>query len=148
MVLNLIVESQAGIVLHKQGLDGNTSDKTAFHDTIKAHIKQLQNSTNLIMWSAFACETEALLFIMTLCLSVYAAIEFRIRQALILLNLSLPNQLGKQVKNPTARWIFACFSNITVLYLNKLPKILNLKELHRKIIDLLGLKYHKYYCVI
>lgn len=91
---------------------------------------------------------EALLFIMTLCLSVYAAIEFRLRQALILLNLTLPNQLGKQVKNPTARWIFACFTNITVLYVNQKPKILNLKQAHQKIIDLLGLKYHKYYCVI
>ena len=91
---------------------------------------------------------EALLFIMTLCLSVYAAIEFRIRQALILLNLTLPNQLGKQVKNPTARWIFTYFSNITILYVNQQPKILNFKDLHRKVIDLLGLKYHKYYFLI
>jgi transposase len=43
---------------------------------------------------------------MTLCLSVYAAIEFRLRQALILLNLTLPNQLGKQVKNPTDICLF------------------------------------------
>ena len=91
---------------------------------------------------------EALLFIMTLCLSVYAAIEFRIRQALTLLNLTLPNQLGKEVKNPTARWIFACFTNITVLYLNQKQIILNIKQLHRKIIDLLGEKYHKYYLLI
>jgi transposase len=91
---------------------------------------------------------EALLFIMTLCLSVYAAIEFRLRQALILLNLTLPNQLGQQVKNPTARWIFACFTNITILYVNQNPKILNLKELHRKVIDLFGEKYHKYYLLI
>jgi transposase len=77
---------------------------------------------------------EALLFIMTLCLSVYAAIEFRLRQALILLNLTLPNQLGKQVKNPTARWIFTCFNNITVLYVNQKPKILNLKEAHQKMV--------------
>jgi transposase len=88
---------------------------------------------------------EALLFIMTLCLTVYAAIEFRIRQALLLLNLTLPNQLGKQVKNPTARWIFTAFANITILYLNKQHKILNVKELHRKVIDLLGNEYHKYY---
>jgi transposase len=91
---------------------------------------------------------EALLFVMTLCLSVYAAIEFRLRQALILLNLTLPNQLGKQVKNPTARWIFACFTPITVLYINQNPQILNLNELHRKVIGLFGPKYHKYYYVI
>ncbi|TAF30638.1 MAG: hypothetical protein EAZ67_14025 [Cytophagales bacterium] len=91
---------------------------------------------------------EALLFVMTLCLSVYAAIEFRLRQALILLNLTLPNLLGKQVQNPTARWIFARFTNITVLYVNQKQKTLNLKELHRKIIDLFGEKYHKYYLLI
>jgi transposase len=91
---------------------------------------------------------EALLFIMTLCLSVYAAIEFRIRQALILLNLTLPNQLGKQVKNPTARWIFTCFTPITVLYINQKPKILNLNQVHQKVIELLGIAYNKYYYLI
>lgn len=47
VVLNLIVESQAGIALHMQGLDGNTSDKTAFNHSIQAHIKQLQNVQQL-----------------------------------------------------------------------------------------------------
>ncbi len=42
VVLNLIVENQAGIVLHMEGLDGNTSDKTAFKETIKTHIENLQ----------------------------------------------------------------------------------------------------------
>jgi transposase len=90
---------------------------------------------------------EALLFIMTLCLSVYAAIEYRIRQSLIEKNLTLPNQLGKEVKNPTARWVFACFNSVTLLYNSHEtdPKILNIKDLHRKVIDLLGLSYHKYY---
>ncbi|MDZ7933545.1 MAG: IS1634 family transposase [Emticicia sp.] len=88
---------------------------------------------------------EALLFIMTLCLSVYAAIEFRIRQVLILKNLTLPNQLGKEVKNPTARWIFTCFNPVTVLYANQVPIILNCNDLHRKIIKLMGNEYHKYY---
>ena len=46
---------------------------------------------------------EALLFIMTLCLSVYAAIEYKARQVLIKTNQTLPNQINKQVKNPTAR---------------------------------------------
>jgi len=41
-VLNLIVENEAGIVLHMQRLSGNVSNKTAFNANIKAHIKQLQ----------------------------------------------------------------------------------------------------------
>ena len=61
---------------------------------------------------------EALLFIMTLCLTVYAAIEYRIRQKLQAENQTLPNQLGKEVKNPTARWLFACFTGIHVLYVD------------------------------
>ena len=29
------------------------------------------------------------------------------------------DQLGKQVKNPTTRWIFACFNGIHLLYSNQ-----------------------------
>ncbi len=88
---------------------------------------------------------EALLFIMTLCLSVYAAIEYRIREKLKEENQTLPNQLGKEVKNPTARWLFACFSGIHVLYTREQKLILNVKPLHLKMLDLLGQKYRKYY---
>lgn len=90
----------------------------------------------------------ALLFIMTLCLSIYAAIEYRIRQALLLHELTLPNQLGKEVKNPTARWIFACFIPVNVLYIDNIPKILNLNDFHKKVIGLLGGQYNKYYLLI
>lgn len=90
---------------------------------------------------------EALLFIMTTCLTVYAAIEYRIRQQLQQQDLTFPNQLGKQVKNPTARWVFQCFSNITLLFNDTIenPVILNLKPNNLFIINLLGEKYHKYY---
>lgn len=91
---------------------------------------------------------EALLFIMTVCLSVYAAIEFRVRQELEKQDLTLPNQLRKAVKNPTARWIFACFSPVHVLYVNQIPQVLNLNDFHRKVINLLGANYGKYYFLI
>jgi transposase len=91
---------------------------------------------------------EALLFIMTLCLSVYAAIEYRIRQKLKEKERTLPNQLRKEVQNPTAKWIFACFSSIHVLYVNQIPQILNLNDFHRKVISLLGENYNKYYLLI
>lgn len=42
VVLNLIVDNKADIALHMAGLDGNTSDKTAFNETIRDHIGQLQ----------------------------------------------------------------------------------------------------------
>jgi transposase len=55
---------------------------------------------------------EALVFIMTLCLTVYAALEYRIREALALEDEHIPNQLGKKVQNPTARWVFEIFTGI------------------------------------
>ena len=91
---------------------------------------------------------EALLFIMTLSLAVYAALEYRIRQELDEKKETVPNQLGKNVKNPTTRWIFQSFSNIHVLYGQKEKSILNLKPIHKQIINLLGDKYHKYYFLI
>lgn len=45
----------------------------------------------------------ALTVIMTLCLMVYAALEYRIRQSLQDNEETFPNQLGKRVVNPTAR---------------------------------------------
>jgi transposase len=91
---------------------------------------------------------EALLFIMTLCLTVYAAIEYKIRQKLVEEDQTVPNQLGKQVKNPTTRWIFACFSGIHVLNTPEKVMILNLKPLHSKVIGLLGDTFKKYYLLI
>lgn len=91
---------------------------------------------------------EALLFIMTLALTVYAALEYRIRQKLDEKNETIPNQLGKQVKNPTTRWVFQCFSNIHVLYGQEKNIILNLKPINQQILNLLGEKYGKYYFLI
>ena len=88
---------------------------------------------------------EALLFIMTLYLSVYAAIEYRVREKLEAEQETLPNQLGKEVKNPTMRWIFACFNGIHILYTAETKLVLNIKPLHLKVLNLLGQKYLKYY---
>lgn len=91
---------------------------------------------------------EALLFIMTLSLTVYAAIEYRIRQNLKENDTTLPNQIGKEVKNPSTRWVFQLFNGIHVLYGQQEPVILNLKDIHRKIIGLLGENFKKYYFII
>jgi transposase len=91
---------------------------------------------------------EAILFIMTLSLTVYAALEYRIRQKLKEDNETIPNQLGKPVKNPTARWVFQIFSNVQLLYDNDRQAILNLTPIKTKIINLLGPHYQKYYFLI
>jgi transposase len=88
---------------------------------------------------------EALLFIMTLCLTVYAALEYRLRQQLEEQQQTLPNQLGKPVKNPTMRWVFALFTGIHVLYGMPQVTVLNLKPVHNKVLTLLGDSYKKCY---
>lgn len=88
---------------------------------------------------------EALLFIMTLCLTVYAALEYKLRQQLEQRSETLPNQLGKQVKNPTARWVFILFSGIHLLYGMPQVIVLNLNEIHTKVLNLMGSNYKKYY---
>jgi transposase len=92
---------------------------------------------------------EAMLMIMTLCLMVYAALEYKIRNELKKQNKTFPNQLGKPVQNPTARWVFECFQEIQIVRIEQLKQqvIANLLERNHFILDLLGAKYWRYYLV-
>jgi transposase len=47
VVLQLLVERQAGIPLLMEPLNGNSSDKVSFRDTIKAHLGQLKTEVGL-----------------------------------------------------------------------------------------------------
>jgi transposase len=90
---------------------------------------------------------EALLMIMTLCLMVYAGLEYTIRKELKEQNKSFPNQLGKPVQNPTARWIFECFMEIQMVMIVHLNQsiIANLKDRNTILLDLLGERYWQFY---
>jgi len=57
----------------------------------------------------------ALLMVMTVCLLVYAALEYRIRTALKARQAIFPNQKGQPIQNPTARWVFQYFVGIHLL---------------------------------
>ena len=59
---------------------------------------------------------EALMVVMTLCLLVYNVGQYRLREQLKIQNTTLPNQLGKEVQNPTLRWIFQIMEGIDVVY--------------------------------
>jgi transposase len=86
----------------------------------------------------------ALLMIMTVCLMVYAALEYRIQQGLQQQGQTVLNQINKPTDRPTARWIFHCFVGIHVLFHGgQCMGILNLNERHWQIINLLG--YQAYY---
>ena len=88
----------------------------------------------------------ALMMVMTICLMVYAALEYRIREQLDIKNETFPNQKGKPVSNPTARWVFQFFSGIHLLIIGGTQQVvLNLNEHHLRLLKLLGRRYEKIY---
>ncbi len=61
---------------------------------------------------------EAVLMIMALSLLIYTMLEIQLREALKTKNETLPNQVKKQIKNPTMKWVFVMFTGIHCLYMN------------------------------
>jgi transposase len=88
----------------------------------------------------------ALLMVMTVCLLVYAALEYRIRHALKEHEATFPDQKGKRIQSPTARWGFHYFVGIHVLYIpGQGLFVLNLTDEHLHLLQLLGKRYVWFY---
>jgi transposase len=87
----------------------------------------------------------ASLMIMTLCLLVYSALEWRIREGLQAQDLAFPDQKGNPTQRPTARWVFERFLGIHVLFEGRRRLVLNMKERHEPIIAVLGERYAELY---
>jgi transposase len=88
----------------------------------------------------------ALLMVMTVCLLVYAALEYRIRKALKDQGATFPNQKGQPVQHPTARWVFYHFVGIHLLLIpHQWPLVLNLTDEHQHLLQLLGDRYAWFY---
>ena len=88
----------------------------------------------------------ALLMVMTVCLLVYAALEYRIRRALQEHGATFPDQKGKRIQHPTARWVFHYFVGIHVLYIpGQGLFVLNLTDEHLHLLQLLGKRYAWFY---
>jgi transposase len=91
----------------------------------------------------------ALIMVMGLALLVYALAERKLRQELKARHESVPNQVGKPTQRPTMRRIFQMFEGIDVLIVCT-PEgiqrhIINLTDLHRRILHLLGPAVEKCY---
>lgn len=56
-----------------------------------------------------------LLMALALCLLVYSALEWRIREGLQASGLAFPDQKGNPTQRPTARWVFQAFHGIHLL---------------------------------
>ena len=88
----------------------------------------------------------ALMMIMTLCLLVYSALEYRIHQALKKADQTFPNQAGKETEKPTARWVFQYFTGIHFLVIQEVTMtVLNLNKHHQRLLKLLGNHYEDLY---
>jgi transposase len=84
----------------------------------------------------------ALMMVMTLCLLVYAALEYRLRQALQQHDQTFPNQKGQPTRTPTARWVLQCFTGIHLLVIaQEQVLVLNLSEPQRRLLAVLGERY-------
>ena len=84
----------------------------------------------------------ALMMVMTLCLLVYAALEYRLRQALQQHDQTFPNQKGQPTRTPTARWVFQFFTGIHLLVIaQEQVLVLNLNEPQRRLLAVLGERY-------
>ena len=87
----------------------------------------------------------ASLWVLTLCLMVYSALEWRIREGLQAQDLAFPDQKGNPTQRPTARWIFERFFGIHVLFEGQKRLVLNMKDRHERIITVLGDQYAELY---
>jgi len=85
---------------------------------------------------------QIMALVMGLDLLVYVLAEHKLRQRLQETGESIPNQVGKPTQRPTLRRIFQAFEGIDVLVVESAQGIkrhvLNLTELHRRILRLLG----------
>ena len=90
----------------------------------------------------------ALFMIMTGCLLVYAAVEYRMRTVLKDHGATCPDQKGKPTQTPTARWVFQYFVGMHLLLIpGAWPLVLNLAEEHQHLLRLLGKPYLWFYGV-
>lgn len=88
---------------------------------------------------------EALMMVMTLCLLVYNIGQHNLREQLKAHETTLPNQLGKEVSNPTLKWVFQIMEGVSMVYFynetlthTTREVVANLNRLRRKIIALFG----------
>ncbi len=91
----------------------------------------------------------ALLMVMTLCLLVYTALEYRIRQRMQEAKATFLSPDKRPLKRPTARRVLHYFEGLQELTIrNREPvqvMIVNTGEYHWLIINLLGERYRSYY---
>jgi transposase len=92
---------------------------------------------------------ESLSMIMVLCLFLYSFAQWRLRSRLVETGTYVRNQVKKQVQNPTMKWIFFLFRNITEVKVTMGDQsettVSNMRDELWKILELMGPEFKKYY---
>ena len=88
---------------------------------------------------------EALLMIMVTSLFVYSATEYIIRTKLKKESKTLPNQVNKEVQNPTVRWIYSMFTNVGRMVTEDKSIYVGLTDFQRRTVEALGEEWLKMY---
>ncbi len=88
--------------------------------------------------------------VMVLSLLIYSVAQFKLRKALAESGQTIPNQKGKPTAKPTMRRVFQMFEGISLLItlrngVGRIVGMMNLREIHRKILALVGKSYEKMY---
>jgi transposase len=90
---------------------------------------------------------ESLLMIVVTSLFVYSATEYIIRKKLKEENKTLPNQVNKEVQNPTVRWIYSMFTNVGRMITDDKSIYVGLTDFQRRTVEILGDEWLKMYQV-
>lgn len=88
---------------------------------------------------------ESLLMIIVTSLFVYSATEYIIRKKLNEENKTLPNQVNKEVQNPTVRWIYSMFTNVGRMITDVKSIYVGLTDFQRRTVEILGDDWVKMY---
>ena len=88
---------------------------------------------------------ESLLMIMVTSLFVYSATEYIIRKKLKKESKTLPNQVNKEVQNPTVRWIYSMFTNVGRMVTEDKSIYVGLTDFQRRTVEALGEEWLKMY---
>lgn len=123
-VLCARLRQKSCFILATNDLDEQRLDNSRLIDIYKKDQQKVERGFRFLKDPRFMASTlflksptriMALMMVMTLCLMVYAALNWRIRQSLQNSKQTFPHQHGKPNNKPTARWVFQFFSGIHLL---------------------------------
>lgn len=103
----------------KQAVNANVIEVPVYQGAGRPKLGQLLKSPDFLTSAIYLKKPErieALLMVMTCCLMVYAGLEHQIRKTLVEKGCYFPDMKYKPAQRPTARWVFQCFEDITIMY--------------------------------